>query len=215
MSLDTFEKLPEDKKNRILSAGIQAFAEKTYKEVSTDGITNACQISKGLLFHYFGSKKEYYLYCLEKSMERLTKKTEIPEGHDFYEILFASMNQKLSVCMEYPDEMHMVNMASRDPCAEIAREKLEVLQRYKTAIQAQSMDTLNTALAALSLKENRMPQITTEGLYLYINTILNKYLLRHQNAPDQFFQNQGHIQAEMKEYLNLMLYGICNTKEAL
>lgn len=210
MSLDTFEKLPADKKNRILAVGIRAFSQKSYKDVSTDSITNACQISKGLLFHYFGSKKGYYLYCLEKSMERLTVKTEIPEGNDFYEILFDSMNQKLSVCMEYPDEMHMVNMASRDPCAEIAQGKSEILQRYKVAIQNQSVQTLNTALAALPFKENKMQPFTAEGLYLYINAILNKYLLQYQQTPELFFENQDGIKAEMKEYLNLMLHGICN-----
>jgi len=209
MSLETFEKLPDDKKELILSTGIKAFSQKSYKEVSTDSITQACQISKGILFHYFGSKKEYYLYCLEKAMERLTSKTETPRENDFYEILFASMNRKISVCLQYKDEMHMVNMASRDASTEIAAQKTEILRRYKTVVESKSVQTLRHALAVLRFKDEHTNQVTTEGLYIYINAVLNKYLLQYQQTPDQFFENSERIKAEMKEYLDLMLYGIC------
>ena len=209
MSLETFEKLPDDKKELILSTGIKAFSQKSYKEVSTDSITQACQISKGILFHYFGSKKEYYLYCLEKAMERLTSKTETPRENDFYEILFASMNRKISVCLQYKDEMHMVNMASRDASTEIAAQKTEILRRYKTVVESKSVQTLRHALAVLRFKDEHTNQVTTEGLYIYINAVLNKYLLQYQQTPDQFFENRERIKAEMKEYLDLMLYGIC------
>ncbi|MBQ2778103.1 MAG: TetR/AcrR family transcriptional regulator [Peptococcaceae bacterium] len=209
MSLETFEKLPDDKKELILSTGIKAFSQKSYKEVSTDSITQACQISKGILFHYFGSKKEYYLYCLEKAMERLTSKTETPRENDFYDILFASMNRKISVCLQYKDEMHMVNMASRDASTEIAAQKTEILRRYKTVVESKSVQTLRHALAVLRFKDEHTNQVTTEGLYIYINAVLNKYLLQYQQTPDQFFENSERIKAEMKEYLDLMLYGIC------
>lgn len=209
MSLETFEKLPDDKKELILSTGIKAFSQKSYKEVSTDSITQACQISKGILFHYFGSKKEYYLYCLEKAMERLTSKTETPRENDFYEILFASMNRRISVCLQYKDEMHMVNMASRDASTEIAAQKTEILRRYKTVVESKSVQTLRHALAVLRFKDEHTNQVTTEGLYIYINAVLNKYLLQYQQTPDQFFENSERIKAEMKEYLDLMLYGIC------
>ena len=69
MSFESFEKLPGEKKDKILSAGIREFSQKSYNDAGTDRITEQCQISKGILFHYFGSKKKFYLYCLEKSME--------------------------------------------------------------------------------------------------------------------------------------------------
>ena len=50
MSFATFEKLPKDKKEYILSTGIKEFSQKSYKDVSTDIITQKCHISKGILF---------------------------------------------------------------------------------------------------------------------------------------------------------------------
>ena len=71
------------------------------------------------------------------------------------------------------------------------------------------MQTLRHALAVLRFKDEHTNQVTTEGLYIYINAVLNKYLLQYQQTPDQFFENSERIKAEMKEYLDLMLYGIC------
>ena len=209
MSFDTFEKLSESKKELILSVGIKEFSKKPYKEVSTDSITQMCEISKGILFHYFGSKKKYYLYCLEKAMERLTEKTDVAVGEDFYEILFESMNRKMAVCMKYADEMHMVNMASRDASAEIAVQKAEIMRNYMLLIKAESTQTLQRAMGALAFKDGVQKQVTVEGLYLYINAVLNKYLLQYQQTPDEFFKNSEKIKEEMKAYLDVMLYGIC------
>ena len=209
MSLETFEKLPADKKEMIISTGIREFSRKSYKDVSTDIITKKCRISKGILFHYFGSKKGFYLYCLEKSMERLTQNGGEVTGNDFYEILFDSMNRKISLCMQFRDEMHMVNMASRDASDDVALSKAEVLGRYAAAIQAESSETLKKALSTLTLKKGQKKKETAEGLQIYINAVLNRYLLQYQQAPDRFFEQSEEIKKEMKKYLDLMLYGIC------
>ena len=215
MSFDTFEKLPESKKEWILSVGIKEFSQKSYKDVSTDSITQKCEISKGILFHYFGSKKKFYLYCLAKAMERLTETTGEAEGTDFYEILFESMNRKIEICVKYADEMHMVNMASRDASAEIAEQKAEVTRRYMLSVKEESTRTLRKAMSVLVLKDGARSQVTVEGLYLYINAVLNKYLLQYQQMPDAFFERSEEIKAEMKEYLDVMLYGVCKEGKSL
>ena len=95
MAFEAFEKLSDDKKELILSAGMKEFSQKPYKEASTDSITKACGISKGLLFHYFGSKKAFYFYCLESAMEKLTAQAQSKEeAKNFYDILFTSSLEK-------------------------------------------------------------------------------------------------------------------------
>ena len=209
MVYEIFENLPEEKRELILSTGIKAFSVNTYKDVSTDSITKQCGISKGLLFHYFGSKKDYYLYCLEKSMQRLIGGKDNPTGDDFYGILFDSMNRTRETCMQYQDEMHMVNMASRDASVDVAEGKAEILRRYRTVIQLRSAQTLQKAMAKLEFKDTGRRQITAEGLQLYINAVMNKYLAQYQPTPDRFFENSEEIRQEIRTYLDLMLYGIC------
>lgn len=210
MAFEAFEKLSDDKKELILSAGMKEFSQKPYKEASTDSITKACGISKGLLFHYFGSKKEFYFFCLERAMEKLTAQAQSKEEvNDFYDILFSSMDQKFALCIHYYDEMHMVNMASRDAATEIAQHKAEMMQKYAIQIKMKSAETIRRALQTLNFKHDENLQMTVEGISLYINAVLNKYLIQYQTTPDAFFQNRDAIKSEMKQYLDMMLFGIC------
>ena len=210
MAFEAFEKLSDDKKELILSAGMKEFSQKPYKEASTDSITKACGISKGLLFHYFGSKKEFYFFCLERAMEKLTAQAQSKEeATDFYDILFSSMDQKFALCIHYYDEMHMVNMASRDAATEIAQHKAEMMQKYAIQIKMKSAENIRRALQTLNFKHDENLQMTVEGISLYINAVLNKYLIQYQTTPDAFFQNRDAIKSEMKQYLDMMLFGIC------
>ena len=210
MAFEAFEKLSADKKELILSAGMKEFSQKPYKEASTDSITKACGISKGLLFHYFGSKKAFYFYCLESAMEKLTAQAQSKEeANDFYDILFSSMDQKFALCIHYYDEMHMVNMASRDAATEIVQQKAEMMQKYAIQIKMKSAETIRRALQTLHFKHDENLQMTVEGISLYINAVLNKYLIQYQTTPDAFFQNRDAIKSEMKQYLDMMLFGIC------
>lgn len=210
MAFEAFEKLSADKKELILSAGMKEFSQKPYKEASTDSITKACGISKGLLFHYFGSKKAFYFYCLESAMEKLTAQAQSKEEvNDFYDILFSSMDQKFALCIHYYDEMHMVNMASRDAATEIMQQKAEMMQKYAIQIKMKSAETIRRALQTLHFKHDENLQMTVEGISLYINAVLNKYLIQYQTTPDAFFQNRDAIKSEMKQYLDMMLFGIC------
>ena len=210
MAFEAFEKLSDDKKELILSSGMKEFSQKPYKEASTDSITKTCGISKGLLFHYFGSKKEFYFFCLERAMEKLTAQAQSKEeANDFYDILFSSMDQKFALCIHYYDEMHMVNMASRDAATEIAQQKAEMMQKYAIQIKMKSAETIRRALQTLNFKHDENLQMTVEGISLYINAVLNKYLIQYQTTPDAFFQNRDAIKSEMKQYLDMMLFGIC------
>ena len=59
-----------------------------------------------------------------------------------------------------------------------------------------------------SLTHNRK-MCNINVITIYINAILNKYLLQYQETPDVFFENSDKIKAEMKIYLDFMLFGIC------
>lgn len=46
----------------MINAGLHIFAMNGYRHASTDEIVQEAKISKGLLFHYFGSKAGYYAF---------------------------------------------------------------------------------------------------------------------------------------------------------
>ncbi len=62
---ETFEKLPESRREQVLQVCIEEFARNGYKNTSTNTIVKRLGISKGLLFLYFTSKKDLYLYLID------------------------------------------------------------------------------------------------------------------------------------------------------
>ena len=90
MVLEKFQQQNKIKQNSIVAAGVEEFSQKTYSDANTDKIVQNCGISKGFLFHYFGSKKNFYFYCLSQSLEKLLEQTDEAQGN-FYEILFSVM----------------------------------------------------------------------------------------------------------------------------
>ena len=65
---EKFFELKREKQDRIINAALEVFAKSPYKHASTDRIIDIAGISKGLLFHYFGSKKGVYDFLYDYSI---------------------------------------------------------------------------------------------------------------------------------------------------
>ena len=67
MSTPKFSRLdPAQRREQILEAANALFAEHAYDEVSIEGIANAAGVTRGLVHHYFGGRKEVYVALLER-----------------------------------------------------------------------------------------------------------------------------------------------------
>ena len=64
-----FMNLDEEKRNNIINAGMKEFADKGYDSAKTDNIVEEAGISKGLLFHYFGTKKDFFLFLVKYAFD--------------------------------------------------------------------------------------------------------------------------------------------------
>ena len=53
---EKFFDLKKEKQDRMINAALKVFALHGYRHACTDDIVKEAAISKGLLFHYFGSK---------------------------------------------------------------------------------------------------------------------------------------------------------------
>ncbi len=55
------------RKDRILEAALHEFASKGYYKASTNVIVKEAEVSKGLLFHYYKSKKDLFITIYERA----------------------------------------------------------------------------------------------------------------------------------------------------
>ena len=70
--MSEFLNTDDARRSRILEAALNEFAEKGYKKASTNTIVREAGVSKGLLFHYFISKKELYIYLYKFAIKTIT-----------------------------------------------------------------------------------------------------------------------------------------------
>ena len=57
---------PARRREQILDAANELFAERGYDEVSVEDIAHAAGVTRGLVHHYFGGRKEVYIALLER-----------------------------------------------------------------------------------------------------------------------------------------------------
>ena len=67
---------PISVKERIINIALEEFAQNGYQSASTNVICKKAKVSKGLLYHYYGSKENLYLsvlrYFIDKFKENIT-----------------------------------------------------------------------------------------------------------------------------------------------
>jgi AcrR family transcriptional regulator len=70
-------RMPVDvRREQLLDAGVALFAQRPWDEVSIDEIAAAGGVSRGLLYHYFSGKREFYVATVERAVARLREEAD-------------------------------------------------------------------------------------------------------------------------------------------
>ena len=106
-----FLKLDDGKRDRILNAAMREFRY-GYMKASTDAIVREAGISKGLLFHYFGTKEQLYTFLVRHASELVQKDyfDMISLGHkDILEGCWQLALLKKDITDQYPFLIAFIN----------------------------------------------------------------------------------------------------------
>ncbi|ROR28465.1 TetR family transcriptional regulator [Mobilisporobacter senegalensis] len=125
---EKFYALDVDKQKRILNAAMKEFDQKGYKNASTNEIVKDANIGKGMLFHYFKSKKDLFLflydYTLDILMNEFYEKINLNE-RDILKRLRQVIVIKFNLINRHPDMLNFIKSAYFDNSDEI-KEDLEL-----------------------------------------------------------------------------------------
>jgi AcrR family transcriptional regulator len=66
----------DERRRQLLELGARLFAAHAYADLSMAQIAREAGISKGLLYHYFPSKQDFFLATLAQGAEELARRTE-------------------------------------------------------------------------------------------------------------------------------------------
>ncbi len=195
-----FFDLKKEKQDRMINAALKVFALHGYRHASTDDIVREAAISKGLLFHYFGSKLGVYTFIYEYSVRYMTLELNTTVDRKCTD-MFTLMKQiecaRMHAMRGYPYMQQFLNRSM----AEDVSEALLAIEE-KRNILTDAYDSINNQMDFSALptevdgeKLRKMLDFTIKGLMTE----------RFQNAsfqPEMLYE-------EVVDYLDMMRRIVC------
>ncbi|HWJ81531.1 MAG TPA: TetR/AcrR family transcriptional regulator [Nocardioides sp.] len=82
---------PDARREQLIELGLELFSGGSLEDISIDRLAEAGGVSRGLLYHYFGSKQGFHEAVVQRAADDLVAQTAPPEGADPVDRLHASM----------------------------------------------------------------------------------------------------------------------------
>lgn len=202
MELTAKRRLSTDaRREQLLASGARLLAERPFDEVSIEEIARAAGVSKGLLYHYFPTKKDFLIAALERGQEELAALTAPDPSLPPAEQLAASLDRFLDFVEEH-EAAYAAIFRSRgggDPEIQAA---LEAGRQQRMDAVIESLASWEAAPASVA----RTPALETavQGWFFFIEGAVLRWLERRDMERD-----------ELRELLALALIGSLQAAETV
>ncbi|RZU46137.1 TetR family transcriptional regulator [Streptomyces sp. BK022] len=130
----------EERREQLLSVGARLFSESPYDDVWIERVAEIAGVSRGLLYHYFPTKRDFFAAVVERESERMLRMTAAVPGVPVREQLGAGLDAYLGYVEAHAHGFRAFHRA--DAAGDQA-----VRRVYRRALAAQERQIL-AALAA-------------------------------------------------------------------
>ncbi len=196
---DKFFDLKKEKQDRIINGALKVFALNGYKRASTDEMVKEAGISKGLLFHYFESKKGVYIFICQYSAKYLAMELSRAVGiqeTDFFELQKQMELAKLRVMKNYPYMQHFLNQAFLETDEEaVAATEAEMDYASKVLQQIYAKADLS------KFKETVDPSMVLKMTLFALNGLMNDYIKKEPLMLEALYEESAAYLDMLKDNL--------------
>jgi AcrR family transcriptional regulator len=182
MASQRFNKLPKEKRERILEVAGKGFAEHGYDGASLNHILEQAGISKGLAYYYFENKADLFASVVEHYIDKLVA------GVDFAELTadfsWAKMRRRIDRGSEDAANTHRI-VHLLQHAWELSK---EVHDNERVAAQFERIDEWIRALIARGQESGAiradLPRELLVQMYLGFHEAINRWWPSHQDDLD-------------------------------
>jgi AcrR family transcriptional regulator len=101
----------EQRREQLLAIGARLFANRPYDDVWIEEVAEIAEVSRGLLYHYFPTKKEFFAEVVRAQRDRLLAASEPDPALPVVERLRAGLDVYLEFARAHPDAYRIVHRA--------------------------------------------------------------------------------------------------------
>ena len=190
MPKDTFQNLPEEKRQLIEDVAIREFGTFGYDKASINRIVDNCQIAKGSFYQYFDDKKDLFLHLIarvnEKKLEYISPVFQNPQTYDFFTLIRELFISGLRFAAENPEITLMGNWLLKSKDHPIYNEVVNV--------GLQNAQNVYTDLLKLAISRNEIRDDIDLDFVSYTISAMNVSVVEY------YFQNVKGEEPDIQKF---------------
>lgn len=199
------EEKNQQTKRRIMEAALAEFSTQGYAAGSTNTICAVQGISKGIVYHYFESKDELFLACVNECFQRLTEyirnnMSNLEDAKSSLEDYFAI---RARFFYSYPVYQRIFGEAVLSPPSHLRGE----IQKRKQCFDDLNIQILEQLLTFFSLRQGISKEDVIEIFRQFQDFISVHYQM--SNTESTTFDA---YEEKCRKALNILLYGVIERK---
>ena len=201
------EEKNQQTRRRILESALAEFSEQGYGASSVNTISNGEGLSKGIIYHYFPTKDDLYLACVEECFQMLTGHLQSHTnmvGQTAEERLEQYLRVRLDFFEQNPQYQRIFCDAVIMPPAHLEAS----IQEKKAPFDRFNIDSLNRMLEPVSLRSDLSREDVVDTFRQYQDYINARY----QMTGSEKIDIRDHEES-CRRALRILLYGVVERKE--
>ncbi len=165
----------EARRAQLLAYGRQHFAEHGYEAMPMDAIAERAGVSKGLLYHYFGNQRGFYMETVRAVTDEVIAITEPPADQPFDQAFRTMVTRFVGYVQEHGAIYTALVRGGLGSDIEVN----ELLDRVRTT-------TMSRILARLDIHQpSALSQIAIYGWVSLVENACAEWALASGASPDQ------------------------------
>lgn len=188
-----------------MEACLREFAAYGYDLASTNRITQACGISKGVLFKYFGDKEGLFLWLCEENIRLYTQDMQTGPYPDIFACVIDFTRQKLRWLRDRPLYYQLSMRIFKEPLHPVYAKT----QAFTAAVRQKQLEVIQSLLPISGLKPSVTDEQALAMMFWVAQGLQDQYLDRYPDSLradfDVFYEN---IAQQMEQYFDLIRFGI-------
>lgn len=205
----SFTNLDLGKQEIVRNACIKEFVQSGYSGASTNTMCKNAGISKGLLFYYFGNKKDLFFYLIEYCTKLLFDSfydgLELKKENIFDRLINLTLH-KWTLHEKHPLHYELLAKQLLD-CPYDVEQKI---MKIKKENMDRGMQTIMQNLDLSDLRPDIDKMKAIETVVFVIEGYRAKNIEKYRTNPRPLRELHAEIMNEMKEYLEICRVGICD-----
>ncbi|MEG0259685.1 MAG: TetR/AcrR family transcriptional regulator [Lysinibacillus sp.] len=201
-----FLKASAEKQRNIINAALHEFSKHSYDAASTNNIVKEAGISKGILFHYFGNKKNLYLYVYEYVLDTYTEAIFDAlnlEERDIFKRFTQMVSMQMNLLQQNPAFFNFLNMTTIERSVAVATE----LEQISNTKQDYSYEKFSFGIDYSLFKEGINVEYALNILRWINEGIAHRYEQQFKDAFndfDEFNKLLNRCAEEMEDYFRFI-----------